>query len=297
MGLYDRDYGRTDERTAWDRMQNPRSISIILIVINVVVFFLDMIFSGNLGGKDSSLFARWFGTYSETVTQPWMWWQFLTYGFIHDAHNILHVAFNMLGLLIFGRIVERRIGQQEFLKFYLVAVIVGGIVSSLSHWFQGNPSLVIGASGAVVATTILFAFYYPDMEVLLMFVIPVKAWIVAVLFVSMDFAGAIGLFGEQNTAFEVHLAGAAFACLYFMRKWSFQRMDLEVLTDLPGWFRQRSRRMKLKIHDPDRKIEQEAAEADRILEKIHKSGESSLTRAERKVLERYSRRQREKRGL
>ncbi len=43
MGLYDRDYGR-DERTPWDRMENRRSITITLIVINVVVFLADMLF-------------------------------------------------------------------------------------------------------------------------------------------------------------------------------------------------------------------------------------------------------------
>jgi len=58
---------------------------------------------------------------------------------------------------------------------------------------------------------------------------------------------------------------------------------------------QRSRRMKLKLHDPDKKLRQEAMEADRILAKIHESGESSLTAAERRTLERYSRRQRERR--
>ena len=53
--------------------------------------------------------------------------------------------------------------------------------------------------------------------------------------------------------------------------------------------------MKLKLHDPEKKLEREAEEADRILAKIHRSGESSLTSSERKTLERYSRRQREKR--
>jgi hypothetical protein len=59
----------------------------------------------------------------------------------------------------------------------------------------------------------------------------------------------------------------------------------------------KSRRAKLKLHDPDKKIRTEAEDADRILAKIHESGESSLTSSERKTLERYSRRQRQKREL
>ncbi|WP_372721162.1 rhomboid family intramembrane serine protease [Novipirellula sp.] len=290
MGLYDRDYGRSAERTPWDRVQNPRSVTIILIVINVAVFFVDMIFKQ--GGV--SQLVPWLGAQASTVTQPWMWWQFLTYGFVHDPNNINHILFNMIGLFFFGRIVERRIGQQEFLKFYLAAILLGGIAASISYFIQGG-GLAIGASGGVVATTILFALYYPHQEVLLMFVIPVKAWILAVAFVGMDLAGALGLMGNSQTAFEVHLTGAAFSAAYFYQRWNFRWLDLAVLSDLPHYFRQRSRRMKLKIHDPDRKLNQEAAEADRILAKIHASGEASLTRSERKTLERYSRRQREKR--
>ena len=57
MGLYDRDYGRS-ERTPWDRAQNPRSITITLIVINVVVFFVDMIFPDPQ--TKQSVLAGWF---------------------------------------------------------------------------------------------------------------------------------------------------------------------------------------------------------------------------------------------
>ncbi|TWU23483.1 Rhomboid protease GluP [Novipirellula galeiformis] len=290
MGLYDRDYGRSLERTPWDRVEKPRSVTIMLIVINVVVFFIDFLFAK----QGSSQLTPWFAAQASTLTQPWMWWQFLTYGFLHDINNLNHVLFNMIGLFFFGRIVERRLGPQEFLKFYLGAVIAGGIVASISYWFQGGGA-VIGASGAVVATTILFACYYPHEEVLLMLVIPVKAWILAVGFVAMDFAGALGLMGRATTAFEVHLTGAVFAASYFYQRWNFRWLDLSTLTDLPKYLSQRSRRMKLKIHDPDRKLRQDADEADRILAKIHSHGESSLTRAERKILERYSRRQREKR--
>ena len=54
--------------------------------------------------------------------------------------------------------------------------------------------------------------------------------------------------------------------------------------------------MKLKLHDPDKKLRKEADDADRLLAKIHEHGEESLTSSERKLLERYSRRQREKRN-
>ncbi len=46
------------------------------------------------------------------------------------------------------------------------------------------------------------------------------------------------------------------------------------------------------LHSPDTSLAKDEAEADRILAKISESGMDSLTRAERKTLERHSRRKR-----
>ena len=302
MGIYDREYGR-NERTPWDRVENPRSMTITLIVINVAVFFVDRIFFGQ-----QSPLADIFHVNAETLVKPWLWFQFLTYGFLH-ADGINHILFNMIGLFFFGRPIEQRIGRFEFLRFYLVAIVIGGIVGAITSFgsaiAQGIPlsaaAGTIGASGGVLGLVILFACYYPHQEILLMFVIPIKAWVVAVFYIAMDLWGAFGMISGSgagaNTAFTVHLAGAGFGLLYFFQRWSLSWLKLEALSDLPNRMRQRSRRMKLKIHDPDKKLHQEAEEADRILAKIHESGESSLTASERKTLERYSRRQRQKRNM
>ncbi|NNE01430.1 MAG: rhomboid family intramembrane serine protease [Pirellulaceae bacterium] len=313
MGLHDRDYGREyGEETPWERHQRsqnqkPKSAAIILLVITGAVFLIDMLFLKRVMvmtemGEQAvtvSRLAEWFATRRDTLIQPWTWFQFLTYGFVHDHRGINHLLFNMIGLFFFGRAVEQRLGFNEFLRFYLVSTVVGGIVGSATFWVTGSvQGSVIGASGAVIATTVLFACYYPTSEILLMFVLPVKAWVVAVFFVVSDLAGALGIFGGVsggNTAFTVHLSGAFFALLYYFRHWNLRWLDFRKLSSAKESFQQRSRRMKLKIHDPDQKIENEAAEADRILAKIHQQGEESLTSSERKTLERYSRRQREKR--
>lgn len=307
MGLYDRDYGRDEATTPWDRVEKPRSITIVLIVINCAIWLLDSVTSTRApGGVSVSVLAPWLATDAQTLIHPWMWWQCLTYGFVHDTQGIRHILFNMIGLFFFGRAVEQRLGNNEFLRFYLIAIVIGGIVGSLTHLISGSIAGIpigqilgytVGASGAVIATTILFACYYPHSEILLMFVFPIKAWIVAVFFVVANLAGAFGFTSGMgsNTAFTVHLSGAFFALGYFYLGWRLRWIDLGMLASLPDRMRQRSRRMKLKLHDPDKKLQNEASEADRILAKIHESGESSLTTSERRTLERYSRRQREKR--
>lgn len=301
MGLYDRDYGR-HERTPWDRVERPRSMVITLIVINVVVFFVDLILDGsNVNGDPRTLVDKYFAVQGQTLVRPWMWWQFLTYGFVHDTSSITHILFNMFGLYVFGRDVEYRMGRMEFLRFYLLAIVAGGIVGAISHFAVGQmQGSTIGASGAVIATAVMFACYYPHREILLMFVFPMKAWVLAVFFIAMDLAGAFGIMAgmgqASNTAFTVHLAGAFFALGYYFLGWKLSWLKLDAIGELPERLRQRSRRMKLKLHDPDRKLEKEADDADRILQKIHEHGESSLTASERRILERYSRRQREKRN-
>jgi hypothetical protein len=52
----------------------------------------------------------------------------------------------------------------------------------------------------------------------------------------------------------------------------------------------------LRVHDPDAVDDTLDKEADRILEKVHRTGEQSLSGRERRILEKYSRRMREKRG-
>ena len=145
---------------------------------------------------------------------------------------------------------------------------------------------MLGASGAVVAVIILYALYFPKRRLLMMFVVPMPAWGVALVVILIAVVGA-----EQHVAHDVHLAGAALAAVYF---YSGAR--------LTGWGGRR--RHKLRVvsgdsdshshsHDPDEDLE---AEGDRLLEKVHREGEASLTAKERKTLERYSRYMRRQRG-
>ncbi|MBN2048190.1 MAG: rhomboid family intramembrane serine protease [Anaerolineaceae bacterium] len=69
-------------------------------------------------------------------------WRLFTPMFLHA--EILHLAFNMYALYIFGRNLERYYGHGRFLMLYLVSGIAGNV---MSFYFTENPSL--GASTAV----------------------------------------------------------------------------------------------------------------------------------------------------
>lgn len=309
MGLNERDYAR-QERTPWDRIENPRSIIVTLIVINVAVFVCQLLFKHTVtefrGMQlpepfEVSYLDEWCAVSGASLLRPWLWFQTLAYGFLHDIGNVFHLAGNMLMLFFFGKPLEQRYGPQRFLKAFLVSIVCGGFVAMIVPWIHGAitgnyavSTITLGASGGVTAVLIIFAMLYPDQEALLFFVIPVKVRYLAIGIVVMNILGVSGI-SASNTAYEVHLAGALFGFLYVRRGWTLDWLDFGRLTGLQQRIRTRSRGAKLKLHDPEKKIRVEAEEADRILAKIHEQGESSLTRAERKTLEHYSRRQREKR--
>ncbi len=147
MGLYDRDYSRDEpwaQKHSWtpgsempsrgrSDFQGPWSITTVLIVCNVIVFLLDMVLTGrdSSGDRLPSFMATHFSVEPDTLLKPWTWYRFLTYGFVHSDTMIQHILFNMLGLFVFGRPVEQRLGRHEYLRFYLAAVVVGGLIYSL----------------------------------------------------------------------------------------------------------------------------------------------------------------------
>ena len=230
----------------------------------------------------------------DTLARPWMWWQFLTYGFVHDPNSFGHILFNMLGLWFFGRDIEQLYGKREFLRLYLVMLVAGSVVWATINWIRGTASAdatLLGASGAIVGTVVLFALNYPHRQVLLFFVLPAPAWVLGVFLVVMDVMGATGSHGATNVAYTVHLTGAAFAFVYFRQKWNLTQLTAGRFS----WSFLR-RRPKLRVHDPDRKDAELSSEVDRILEKISLQGESSLSRKERRTLEDASRKYQQRRG-
>lgn len=280
MGYDDRDYYR-EESYQGGRPGMPglridkQSIIFSLIVINVAVFVLDM-FSPHVEAG-----GHWISDQLALRTdRVWAIWAYLTHGFTHapldSKTSVWHVAMNMLTLFMLGRPVEHRLGRQEFLKFYLVAILVGGIGWFLPKLISGSPGSIVGASGAVSAVIIYFVFLDPKATILFWGVIPMPAWGIGALFLFANLSTALTI---SNVAWEAHLAGGAFGMLYYKLGWNF------------SWFQWPDfKSNNLKIHQPneggpDEKLQKEA---DRILEKISQEGESSLTRRELKTLNKYS---------
>lgn len=277
MGIYDRDYqrGGNYDREPGFYLGAPRTMTTNLILITCALFVVQKL-AGPWYENAFALNASWY-------REPWKAYQLLTYGFLHASDDLWHIVLNMLGLWFFGRDVEYRYGRREYLTFYLVSIVIAGLVWTLAEIPSGGVPAAIGASGGVTAVVILFAFNFPYRTVLFMFFLPMPMWVAAVIFVGLDAYGAVNRSG--NVAFSAHLGGALFAFLYY--KWGGR---LEQFTPNLSALKQLRPRPKLRVHDPD--ADQSAtteSRVDEILKKIQEHGQDSLTRGERRILEEASR--------
>lgn len=286
MGIYDREYYR-DEHLGGQSYGSGLPMVTSLVIISGVLYLLD-IFT-----RDHWL-MRTMAASPNSLVKPWLWWQLLTYGFAHSYQDQWHIIANMFGLWMFGRDVEGVYGRGEILRIYLLTIVLGGVVWSARAGLTVDPALwdryiMLGASGAVTCVILLFCFLFPRRTVLLMFIIPAPAWVLGLLIVVMNVLGA-RMPGEGNVAYDVHLVGAAFAFGYFRFGWNLGRWTSR-LPSPSRWFKPRPR---LRVHDPGSSQAVLDEEADRILDKVNRDGIESLTSRERKALEDYSRRMRQK---
>jgi len=302
MGFQDRDYYRESSQSMY-----VTSMVTKLIIINGLVFLAELI--AGWGPRGQNAVADLLGVHPNTIISPLYWWQFLTAGFVH-AESLNHILFNMLGLYCFGMPLEERYGRREFLRFYLTAIVLGMIVWSGTHYLFLTQRLgsadaaeavktitCYGASGGVTAVTLLFCLLYPRATLLAAFLFPVPAWLVGIFIVVSNLFGASGSSPMMGgVAYDVHLVGAALALAYWYFRWNFGRMPgldkLQRVIEAPR--RWTSEQPPLKVHDPEHYYEDLDAQAEQLLEKVNSEGLGSLTDKERRILEDYSRRMRQK---
>ena len=128
--------------------------------------------------------------------------------FLHG--DLLHVAFNMWSLWIFGNNVEEAFGRVGYLGMYLA----GGVVATLGYAVLNPDSTIplVGASGAIAAVMGAYLVLFPTHRILsLVFVFFVA--VPAALFIGIWFIGQFGVDPASNVAWQAHVAGLIFGVL------------------------------------------------------------------------------------
>jgi membrane associated rhomboid family serine protease len=307
MGIYDRDYYRREGPSFLESLSGRAEVCKWLIIVNVVVFVLQLL-SRELVTQALILDTR--------AVMDGQVWRLLTYAFLHDPSNLFHILFNMLFLWWFGKDMEELYGAKEFLAFYLIAAVVGGLAFQ-AGWASdaARGRFCLGASGAVTAVMVLYAFHYPTHVIYFFGIVPVPIWLFVAFQVAQDLFGVMGG-GARDTAYTVHLGGAAFGFAYYKLQWRI----MNLWPDLKSWQRRRSQ-PRLRVYrgedetrsEPAEQVEQPIEQApmptpvsvaappttgeldehleaklDAVLAKVAKSGQGSLTDSEKQILMRAS---------
>jgi membrane associated rhomboid family serine protease len=178
-----------------------RSAVIGLIAANVVIYLWQLSATNYVEYQ----FALWPIGHGNA---PFHLWQIVTYAFLHSTGNYTHLAFNMLGLWMFGGPVENALGTPRFLAVYFASVVTAAITQLfIPQLFGAAPEATIGASGGVFGILLAFAMLFPKARVVpLIPPIPMPAWAFATLYAIVELlAGVTG--SMANVAHFAHLGG------------------------------------------------------------------------------------------
>jgi len=280
-----------------------------LIIINVAVFFVQMIFENiSFGGVPGVyLFNHYLalnpisGNDAVGLPNNFQIWQLLTYQFMHA--NFTHILFNMFALWMFGMEIENMMGPKKFLTYYLTCGLGAGLLQILlPPLFSSAVGPTIGASGAVFGVMIAFAMLFPDRYIFLYFLIPIKAKYLIAILVIFEFM-SVG--GQDIVAHFAHIGGAITGFIFILidRRKSFSTKSIldnfkkpKGNTSFGSNYRKPTINhsiFKKDIEDADfydinnstkdeDPINQDVI--DQILDKISQSGYQNLTEREKKIL-------------
>jgi len=290
-----------------DDIDHPRLTKAVqwLIAINVAVYFLQL----TVVGSQNMLPALGFS--SADLSRSW--WTIVTYMFVHGG--FWHLALNMYTLYIFGPRVEHVWSAGEFTRYYLLC----GLGGWFFHLLFARESLLIGASAAVLGVTLAYATRWPDDEVYLFGVLPLKVKWMVVLMVVLNLVGGMSEGQGGGVAYLAHLGGLAAGWLYLRTTAGSGGIDrfkqrMSPIPDIPDETPRAIPRSMPRAREKGNEIDEIIARSnavarrpappqpplgakgvkrmsdiDLVLDKISQKGIESLTSDERRLLEEMSR--------
>jgi membrane associated rhomboid family serine protease len=202
-----------------------------ILIINVIMFVATMA----LSGKGINL-TKYFGLhyYLASDFKPH---QFVTYIFMHGS--IQHIFFNMIGVYIFGQVLEQVWGPKRYLIFYIVTGLgaalahyvilhyeISGLLSVVNAEIESpltdaatkadlidskfsylNRQVIVGASGSLFGLLGAFGMLFPNTELMLYFLFPIKAKWLVTLYGAFELYSGLKNNPGDNIAHFAHIGG------------------------------------------------------------------------------------------
>lgn len=213
-------------------------------------------------------------------------WRVVTSQYLHA--NQMHIIFNMIGLYFLGRALERVWGNKKFFVIYTIAGVCGNLllmIGGLTNWISPDAPAV-GASGCILGLLGAAAVMFPQAEVLVYFLFPVKIRTVAII-VAAGYLLNIYSRGSNYGGDLCHMAGLAFGAWWAWkgeRWWAMRRFtagpqqSAQPKTRIWSGVGHGSWRRKVERHIADEET------VDRILAKVREGGIGTLSEQEKKIL-------------
>ena len=285
-----------DFKNAFQRYNNAH---VQLIIVNVVIFValaVVLVFSRALQ------VPKVFDFTYEQVAIPAMIgeflqrpWTALTYAFMHDLDDILHILFNMLFLYWFGKLFVEYLGSDKLIALYVLGALAGAVLyllvyNTIPFYIERNNTAMIGASAAVYAIVVATATLLPDYTFFLLLIGPVRIKYIAIFYIFISFLGSVGNNAGGNIA---HLGGALMGFVYLKQLQAGVNWGSWITVTI-DWFKGLvTAKPKVKVtyrkqysdeSRPKAKASISQDEIDAILDKISDGGYESLTKEEKEKL-------------
>lgn len=283
-----------------------RTIFTNLVAINILVFVVISVIHMImvlLGLSDWSLvsYLQLPSFLPGLLSKPWT---FITYMFVHT--QIFHILFNLLWLYWFGKIFLLFFNQKQLFGVYIFGGIAGALFFIAAYnvfpYFNSSVenSSLIGASASIMAIVFAASFYRKDFEINLLFLGNVKLYYIAVFIVILDIFSMTSTGKDGSTMISnnigghiAHLGGISYGVIFasFYKKGKDITSSFNKMIDgINNLFKKKPPKMKVTYKRPETDYEyngrkkKESDEIDLILEKIKRSGYSSLSSEEKKRL-------------
>ncbi len=283
-----------------------------LIIVNLVLFvilaFIKVIFyfMYREDGQALALFnekvLQWFtlpADPGDLLSKPWT---IVTHFFTHD--RVFHILGNMLWLWVFGYILQDITGNRKVIPIFIYGGLAGGIAFVLAYNLlpglqaQMPSSVLLGASGGVMAVAVATTVISPGYRLLPMLNGGIPLWILTVVYLIIDLA----TIPYNNAGGHIaHLAGALMGFLFIVllrRGYDWSEWMNNFYDWMNNLFNPDKPKKGKSIKDelfyksgsaPYKKTPNVTQQrVDEILDKISQKGYSHLTEEEKELLKRAS---------
>ena len=220
-------------------------------------------------------------------------WSIISYMFLHQS--FIHLLFNMLWLYFGGQIFLSFFDNKKLISTYVLGGISGAVLFILSFnlfpvFATALPNaMALGASASVLAIIMAIATKSPNYSIRLLLIGNIKLKHIAIVSIVLD----IMSIPQGNAGGHIaHLGGAFFGYLYVKQLNSgndIANSFNKIMDNLNSYLKKDPKLKKAysrKKSDQDYRKEkvQNQAKIDNILDKIAKSGYEGLTKEEKDIL-------------